>query len=222
MLAASPCAQALAQERLATDSLNLNLPSMGAVAGTELSPSEEQAIGDEMMQQIRADSSYLNDSETLEYLNRLGYQLVSVSNTHTYNFFFYPLIDKSLNAFAIPGGYIAVHTGLIVAAQSESELAGVIAHEVGHVTQRHIARMIDSQKGNAALSIGSILLAILAARAGGGQAAAAVAMGGQAALISNQLSYSRSAEREADRVGLNSLVRAGFDPRGMETFFLRL
>ena len=88
LLAASPCAQALAQERLATDSLNLNLPSMGAVAGTELSPSEEQAIGDEMMQQIRADSSYLNDSETLEYLNRLGYQLVSVSNTHTYNFFF--------------------------------------------------------------------------------------------------------------------------------------
>ena len=222
VLAVSPYGQVLAQERLATESLNLNLPSMGAVAGTELSPSEEQSIGDEMMRQIRADSSYLNDSETLEYLNRLGYQLVSVSDTHTYNFFFYPLIDKSLNAFAIPGGYIAVHTGLIVAAQSESELAGVIAHEVGHVTQRHIARMIDSQKGNAALSIGSLLLAILAARAGGGQAAAAVAMGGQAALISNQLSYSRSAEREADRVGLNSLVRAGFDPRGMETFFTRL
>lgn len=222
LLILSPAAGAQMRNELATDSLNLNLPSMGAVAGTELSPSEEQALGEEMMRSIRADASYLNDAETLEYLNRLGYKLVSVSQTHTYNFFFYPLIDKSLNAFAIPGGFIAVHTGLIVAAQSESELAGVIAHEVGHVTQRHIARMIDEQKGNAALSIGSILLAILAARAGGGQAAAAVAMGGQAALISNQLSYSRSAEREADRVGLTSLVKAGFDPKGMENFFVRL
>ena len=108
---------------LATDSLNLNLPSMGAVAGTELSPTKEQKLGEEMMREIKADPSYLNDTETLDYLNRLGYQLVSVANTHTYSFFFYPIIDKSLNAFAIPGGFIAVHTGLVVAAQSESELA---------------------------------------------------------------------------------------------------
>lgn len=207
---------------LATESLNLNLPSMGAVAGTELSPAEEQAMGEEMMRQIRADSSYLNDAETLEYLNRLGYKLVSVSNTHTYNFFFYPLIDHSLNAFAIPGGFIAVHTGLIVAAQNESELAGVIAHEIGHVSQRHIARMIDAQRGNAAITIGSFLLALLAARAGSGQAASALAVGSQAALIQSQLSYSRGAEREADRVGLASLVKAGFDPKGMENFFMRL
>ena len=207
---------------LATDSLNLNLPSMGAVAGTELSPAEEQKLGEEMMREIKADPSYLNDTETLDYLNRLGYQLVSVANTHTYSFFFYPIIDKSLNAFAIPGGFIAVHTGLVVAAQSESELAGVVAHEIGHVTQRHIARMIDEQKNNAAITLGSFLLALLAARAGSGQAAAAIAVGGQAAMIQSQLSYSRSAEREADRVGLSSLVRAGFDPKGMEAFFMRL
>lgn len=221
-LALAPVAGAMAAQDLATESLNLNLPSMGAVAGTELSPAEEQALGEEMMRQIRDDPSYLNDAETLEYLNRLGYKLVSVSDTHTYNFFFYPLIDPSLNAFAIPGGFIAVHTGLIIAAQNESELAGVIAHEVGHVSQRHIARMIDAQKGSAALSIGSFLLALLAARAGSGQAATALAVGGQAALIQNQLSYSRGAEREADRVGLTSLVRAGFDPKGMENFFMRL
>lgn len=206
----------------ATQSLNLNLPSMGAVAGTEMSPSEEQALGDEIMTHIRADDAYLNDAETLEYLNRLGYRLVSVSQSHTYNFFFYPLIDKSLNAFAIPGGYIAVHTGLIVAAQTESELAGVVAHEIGHVSQRHIARMIDEQRNNMAITIGSLLLALLAARAGSGNAAAGIAMGGQAALIQKQLGYSRSAEREADRVGLNSLANAGFDPKGMENFFARL
>ena len=221
-IALSPTTGVWAARDLATESLNLNLPSMGAVAGTELSPSEEQALGEEMMRQIRGDPTYLNDSETLEYLNRLGYKLVSVSDTHTYNFFFYPLIDHSLNAFAIPGGFIAVHTGLIVAAQNESELAGVIAHEIGHVSQRHIARMIDAQKGNAALTLGSFLLALLAARAGSGDAASALAIGGQAALIQNQLSYSRGAEREADRVGLNSLVKAGFDPKGMENFFMRL
>lgn len=221
-LALTPSVGVWAASDLATESLNLNLPSMGAVAGTELSPAEEQALGEEMMRQIRADSSYLNDAETLEYLNRLGYKLVSVSNTHTYNFFFYPLVDRSLNAFAIPGGFIAVHTGLIIAAQNESELAGVIAHEVGHVSQRHIARMIDAQKGNAAITLGSFLLALLAARAGSGQAATALAVGSQAALIQSQLSYSRGAEREADRVGLSSLVKAGFDPKGMENFFMRL
>ena len=206
----------------ATQSLNLNLPSMGAVAGTELSPREEQALGDEMMLHIRADDSYLNDAETLEYLNRLGYRLVSVSQSHTYNFFFYPLLNKTLNAFAIPGGYIGVHSGLIVAAQTESELAGVIAHEIGHVSQRHIARMIDDQRNSMAITIGSLLLALLAARAGSGNAAAGIAMGGQAAMIQRQLGYSRSAEREADRVGLNSLANAGFDPKGMENFFARL
>ena len=92
---------------------------MGAVAGTELSPAEEQVLGEQMMRQIRSDPSYLNDAETLEYLNRLGYKLVSVTDTHTYNFFFYPLVDRSLNAFAIPGGFIAVHSGLIISAHSE-------------------------------------------------------------------------------------------------------
>ena len=213
-LALSPTCGVWAARELATESLNLNLPSMGAVAGTELSPAEEQTLGEQMMRQIRSDPSYLNDAETLEYLNRLGYKLVSVTDTHTYNFFFYPLIDRSLNAFAIPGGFIAVHSGLIIAAQSESELAGVISHEIGHVTQRHIARMIDAQKGNAALSLGSFLLALLAARAGSGQAASALAIGGQAALIQNQLSYSRGAEREADRVGLTS----DLIPKAWKTF----
>lgn len=203
-------------------SLNLNLPSMGAVAGTELSVQEEQMIGEEMMRHIRADSHFLNDPETIEYLNWLGYRLVSVANTHTYNFYFFPIIDKSLNAFAMPGGFIAIHSGTVIAAQSESELAGVIAHEIGHVSQRHIARMIDEQRNAQALSIGTVLLALLAARAGSSDAAAAMMMGGQAAMIQKQLGFSRNAERESDRVGLSSLVNAGFNPLGMQSFFNRL
>ena len=202
--------------------LNLNLPSMGAVAGTDLSVQEEQMIGEQMMQHIRADSHYLNDADTIEYLNRLGYRLVSVANSHTYNFYFFPIIDKSLNAFAMPGGFIAVHSGTIIAAQNESELAGVIAHEIGHVSQRHIARMIDEQRHAQALSIGTVLLALLAARAGSGDAAAAMMVGGQAAMIQKQLGFSRNAEREADRVGLSSLINAGFNPLGMQSFFNRL
>lgn len=120
----------------------------------------------------------------------------------------------------MPGGFVAVHTGLIVAAKNESELAGVIGHEVGHVTQRHIARMIAGGKDSLAITLGSILLALLAAKAGGssgGDAAMAIALGTQGALIQNQLKFSRDAEREADRIGFQTLVNAGFDPHGMET-----
>ena len=208
---------------LAADNSEMNLPSLGTVAGADLTLTEERRYGEEIMQHIRADDSYLADEETLDYLNRLGYRLVAAGKTQPYDFFFFPIRDKSLNAFALPGGFIAVHTGLIVAAENESELAGVIGHEIGHVTQRHIARMIENSRGSLAMTIGSILLAILAARTGGssgGNAAVAIAMGTQAAMIQKQLSYSRDAEREADRVGLTNLT--GFDPKGMESFFSKL
>ena len=202
---------------LAADNSEMNLPSLGTVAGADLTLTEERRYGEEIMQHIRADDSYLADEETLDYLNRLGYRLVAAGKTQPYDFFFFPIRDKSLNAFALPGGFIAVHTGLIV--------AGVIGHELGHVTQRHIARMIENSRGSLAMTIGSILLAILAARTGsssGGNAAVAIAMGTQAAMIQKQLSYSRDAEREADRVGLTNLTNAGFDPKGMESFFSKL
>ena len=195
---------------------------MGAVAGSELSPLDEQMLGDEIMREIRADKSYLDDPETIDYLNHLGYTLASVLPSHTYSYFFFPIKDGSMNAFAMPGGYIAVHTGLFTATQSENELAGVIAHEIGHVSQRHLARMIDAQKANPAITFGSLLLALLAARAGSADAAMGAMVGGQALIASKQLGYSRSHEREADRVAVDALYRAGFDPRGMESFFNRL
>lgn len=205
--------------------LDMNLPSLGTVAGADLTLTQEREYGEEIMRHIRAEDSYLSDDESLDYLNRLGYRLVAAGKTQPYDFFFFPVRDKSLNAFALPGGFIAVHTGLVVAADNESELAGVIGHEIGHVTQRHIARMIEQSQGSLAMTVGSILLAILAARTGGssgGNAAVAIAMGTQAAMIQNQLSYSRDAEREADRVGLSNLTNAGFNPKGMESFFSKL
>lgn len=208
-----------------TDILDLNLPSLGTVANSSLSARDERALGARIMMQVRSDPTFMTDPEVTEYLNRIGYALVSRAKTYTYQFFFFGIRDASLNAFALPGGYIAVHTGTILAARSESELAGVMGHEVGHVIQRHIARMIENQRGNMAVTLGSVLLAILAARAGGnsgGQAAAAIAMGSQAAMIQNQLNYSQDAEREADRIGLQTMYRAGFDPRGMVDFFKRL
>ena len=115
-----------------------------------------------------------------------------------------------LNAFALPGGFIGVHTGLVITSQSESELASVLGHEIGHVTQRHIARMIARQKESTAMAIGALLLAILAARAGGsssGDLTQAAILGSQAAMVQQQLNFSREAEREADRVGFQTLVR---------------
>lgn len=205
--------------------LDLNLPNLGSSADAELSPLEEHRLGAQLMNSVRSDPTFMTDPEITEYLNHLGYQLVSHAKTSTYNFFFFPIRDDTLNAFALPGGFIAVHTATIISARNESELAGVVGHEIGHVAQRHIARMIEGQRGNLALTLGSVLLAILAARAGGnsgGQAAAAIAMGSQAAMIQSQLNYSQDAEREADRLGLQTLAAAGFDPKGMEGFFERL
>ena len=221
--ALAQCAHSIAAQHDAP--LDLNLPSLGTVAGADLSLLDERRLGEQIMTKVRADADFLADPEAIDYLNRLGYRLIAASHTIPYDFFFFPVRDKSLNAFALPGGFIAVHTGLVVAAKTESELAAVMGHEIGHVTQRHIARMFQQAEGSLAMTIGSFLLALLAARAGGssgGNAAAAITMGTQAALIQKQLAYSRDAEREADRVGLQSLTNAGFDPKGMEDFFARL
>lgn len=202
-----------------------NLPSLGTVASAELSPSDEYKLGSSLMHRIRASANYLEDPELQEYLNHIGYQLVSRAQSHTYTFEFFPIRDASLNAFALPGGFIAVHTGTIINAKSENELAGVMGHEIGHVTQRHIARMLEQQKNSLPITIGSVLLALLAARVGGNSAAdatTAILLGGQAALAQSQLSYSQDAEREADRIGLQIMHSAGFDINGMSMFFRRL
>lgn len=197
------------------------LPTLGEAGGEDLSPLEERRYGEEIMQQyIRRSPEYLDDPETIDYINRLGFQLVAASAARHVDFEFFVLRDASINAFALPGGFIGVHTGLILTAQGESELASVLAHEIGHIQQRHLARSLARQRDSAMIALGSVLVALLAARSNqGSQAALAV---GQAAALSRQLSFSRNDEREADRVGFQILVDAGFDPQAMADFFARL
>lgn len=198
------------------------LPDLGDVASSELSLSAEKKIGQQVMQDIRwREPSYLDDADVESYLNQLGARLTAVSSDPGFGFFFFPINDASINAFAMPGGYIGVHTGLILTAQSESELAGVLAHEISHVTQRHIARQAYQSRNMGMATIAAFVLALLAARSNAQVANATVATS-QAGLISSQLAYSRDFERESDRLGFELLRKAGFDVRGMAAFFARL
>ncbi len=199
------------------------LPDLGDVSQATITPREEQQIGLQIMRQIRADPKYLDDPEISSYLNSLGHKLISSSSEARpgQSFEFFALQDSSINAFALPGGFMGFNSGLIIAAQSESELAGVMAHEIAHVTQKHLARMISGQKYSMITSIAALAIAILASRSNP-QAGHAVIAATQAGAIQSQLNFTRRHEKEADRVGLKILVDAGFDPQGMSAFFERL
>ncbi|HAF54319.1 MAG TPA: peptidase M48 [Thauera sp.] len=202
--------------------LAYDLPDLGDVAAAELSPAAERRIGEQIISQIRwRDAAYLDDPEVEEYVNRLGHRLAAASNNPAQDFDFFVVRDPTLNAFALPGGYIGVHAGLILAAQTESEFASVLGHEIAHVTQRHIAQIVGKQSQSAMLMVASLLVAVLAARSNSDVSQAAIAAG-QAGAIQSQLGYTRSFEREADRVGLETLAGAGLDVRGMPSFFERL
>lgn len=198
-----------------------SLPDLGDVSQATLSSQQERRIGNEIMREIRADKDYLEDAELTDYLNNLGYRLVSSSEATRQDFEFFAIQDNSVNAFALPGGYIGVHTGLILAAQSESELAAVLAHEIAHVTQKHLARMLVGQKQSQLVSIAALAIAILAARSNSQVSQAALATG-QALSIQSQLDFTREHEHEADRIGLQILEASRLDPRAMPAFLERL
>ena len=197
------------------------LPELGDSSSSTLSPQQERRLGEQIMREIRADKQYLDDPEVTDYINSLGYKLVANSANNGQSFEFFVVNDPSINAFALPGGFIGVHTGLIVSSQTESELAAVLAHEIGHVTQKHIARLFQQQEKSGYASLAAIALAILAARSSPDLASAAVA-GAQYASVQTTLNFSRDNEREADRAGVQTLERSGFDPRAMPAFLDRL
>jgi predicted Zn-dependent protease len=197
------------------------LPDLGDSALATLTPQLERQIGESIMREYRRDPDFVGDAEITAYINTVGRRLVAASVEAGREFEFFVVRDPSINAFAMPGGFVGVHTGLIVAAQSEAELAGVLAHEVSHVTQRHIARQVDKGQKMQWAAIAGMIAGILAARSNP-QAAQAAIVGSQAGMIQAQLNYSRDFEREADRVGFTLMEAAGFDPAGMPAFFDRL
>lgn len=198
------------------------LPDLGESARATVSEAQETQLGREIMRQIRGEKEYLDDPEVVDYLNTLGDRLVASSPAPYRPFEFFAVRDDSINAFALPGGYIGVHTGLVSAARGESELAGVLAHEIAHVTQSHIARIVDAQKGSTLTTLAALAVAILAARSDNSQAAQAALVTAQAMTMQSQLDYTREHEKEADRVGLQTLSGSGYDPAGMVSFFERL
>lgn len=198
------------------------LPDLGEASQSDFSPLLERRVGDTLYRNMRArDDAWLNDPEVAEYLNRLAARLAPHVPGEQLDFTLFGVRDAMLNAFAWPGGYIGVNSGLIVAAQSESELAGVISHEMAHVSQRHIARMVSNQGRTGMLQLASLLVAVLAARSNPEVSQAAITAS-TAAGIQSQLNYTRDFEREADRVGFQILEGAGFDVHGMPDFFERL
>ena len=210
------CALSLAPRAIAE-----GLPDLGDASQASFSGLEEKRLGDEVMREVRADRSYYDDPEVTDYITRLGTRLVSRGANTRQPFEFFLINERSINAFALPGGYIGVNTGLLIAAQSESELASVVSHEIAHVTQRHIARMMAQQKQGAVLSLAALAVAILAARSSPDLAGAATAFG-TAGAVQNMINFTRDHEREADRVGLQILETAGYDPRAAAVFFERL
>jgi predicted Zn-dependent protease len=193
---------------------------MGSPADAILSKTDEAQIGRAIMHSIRASGHLVEDPLITEYVNEIGHRVAAFANDGEYKFTFFVVNDPSINAFALPGGFIGVHTGLIEATRSEDELAGVLAHEIAHVTQRHIARAIHANSRQSLMSTAIMLGAILAGAAGAGsdvvQGGIAVAQGSQAQA---QINFTRSNEHEADRIGIEALADAGFDPQGMASFF---
>lgn len=207
-----------------------SLPAMGEASSEDLSAAEERRLGAEIFQEFMRAGVVFEDPEAQDYLAVQSSRLLLAAQSQgqlagsavePQGFRFFLVDDAGINAFALPGGYIGVHTGLVVLVASESELMSVLAHEIGHVAQRHIARMFGQSRQSTALTIASLILAALAASQSG-QAATGVLSLGQTLAVRDQMAFSRDAEREADRVGLNILLGAGFDGRGMTGLFERL
>ena len=198
------------------------LPDFGSTADMVLSKSRERQIGRSAMLQLRMAGVMLDDPMLTEYVTLLGSKLASQANDGEHRFNFFVVTDDAINAFAMPGGYIGINSGLILASENESELAGVFAHEVSHVTQRHIARSIYDNQRSSIVSLATMLAALVLGAATDGDAAQGVMMAGQAAMAQRQLNFTRSNEYEADRIGIEVLAAAGFDPNGMAGFFEKL
>ena len=199
-----------------------SLPDLGGAGDAGLSPQVERRIGESIMRDIRfREPSYLDDPEVADYLGNLGARLAQNAAGARQDFEFFAIREHTINAFALPGGFVGVHTGLLLAAESESEVASVLAHEIAHVTQRHIARMLGQQQQMQLPVLAALAAAILLGRSRPDLASGAAAAA-SAGAVQSQLSYSRDYEREADRIGFQALEASGFDVHAMGSFFEKM
>jgi beta-barrel assembly-enhancing protease len=208
----------------------VRLPSLGESAADEVTVAAEKRIGEQIMREIRRDPDYIDDPVLLEYLQSIFQPLVDAARQRgnvtpdiDASFAWEPFLvrDRSVNAFALPGGYVGVHLAMISLTSTADELASVLAHELSHVTQRHIARSVTTSQRQGLLALAGLILGVLAARNNPDAAQAAI-LGGQAAAVQGQLNFSRDMEREADRIGYSVLSTAGFAPSGMARMFEKL
>ena len=197
------------------------LPDMGDSTGTLISPAQEEILGESFFRSIRSQLNISYDPDVQNYIQSIGQKLVANSDNPTQPFYFFVVVSDDINAFAGPGGYIGINSGLIMNSESESELASVMAHEIAHVTQRHIYRSYEAASlmsiPAAAAMIAAIIVATQAPEVGIGALSAI-----QAGTLQMQIDFTRDNEQEADRIGLKTLARAEFDPRSMPTFFEKL
>jgi beta-barrel assembly-enhancing protease len=198
-----------------------NLPDIGSPADSALSRDKEIQIGQSIYKSLNDTGRIVADPEIQEYIQDLGQKLSAHAQDNGYRFHFFVVDDPAINAFALPGGYVGVHSGLLLATSNENELAAVLAHEISHVTQRHISRAIFANQRASILTMAALLGAILlgAATGGGGEAIQGAVAAAQSLQIQQQINFTRSNEYEADRVGMQVLSVAGFDPAGMPSFF---
>ncbi|CAN5273009.1 M48 family metalloprotease [soil metagenome] len=209
----------------------VSLPSLGDSVSQDLDVGSERRIGDQIMREIRLDPDYLDDPLLLEYLQGVWNPLVAAAEKlgnigdETHDRFAWETFlvrDRSVNAFALPGGFVGVHLGLIAMTMSRDELASVLGHELSHITQRHIARRIAGDSRNTLLATAGLIAGLLAATRGNVDMANAAIVGSQAAAQQASLNFSRDMEREADRVGFNVMTQAGYAPAGMVSMFERM
>ena len=201
-----------------------NLPDFGSPADSVITRSQEAQLGRSVVAQLRNAGAVMEDPLLTEYIQSIGARLAGHASDGQESFNFFIVDDDAINAFALPGGYIGVNAGLLLTSETESELAGVLAHEVAHVTQRHIARAIYDNQRSSVLNMAAMLAAVLlgVATDAGGEATTGLITAAQAATIQRQINFTRSNEHEADRVGMETLSTAGFDPTGMSSFFEKL
>lgn len=209
----------------------VQLPALGDAVSEDFGIGQERKLGEQIMREIRRDPDYLDEPVVLEYVQDIWQALLATARRRgdiapeadeRFAWEAFLVRDRSVNAFALPGGWVGVHLGLIAVTATRDELASVLSHELSHVTQRHIARSVANSQRQSMIGLAAMILGALAATRANGQAASALIVGGQAAAIQGQLNFSRDMEREADRVGHAVLTGAGYSAAGMASMFEKL